>query len=90
MSIDNNLKVKLELLDEFDLAGLNLTEEQKSDFKKFDADMDKIITLLNSFNKDKLNELENLARKLAKTKPFNKSNNKTYNNKSWKKNKFYQ
>lgn len=88
-NVDNNLKVRLELLDEFDLSGLNLTEKQKSEFKKFNVDMDKIITLLNSFNKDKLNELEKLARELAENQPFKMPNNKTYN-KSWKKNKFYE
>ncbi|EKS4345023.1 hypothetical protein [Clostridium sp. CTA-6] len=89
-NIDNNSKVKSELLDEFDLAGLKLTEEKKIQFRKLDIDMDKIVTLLNSFNKDKLSELENSARKLAENKPPNTSSNRPYNNKSWKKNKFYE
>ncbi|HDK7194841.1 TPA: hypothetical protein PTV74_003148 [Clostridium botulinum] len=89
-NIDNNSKVKSELLDEFDLAGLKLTEEKKIQFRKFDIDMDKIVTLLNSFNKDKLSELENSARKLAENKPSKTSSNRPYNNKSWKKNKFYE
>ncbi|HCL4447089.1 TPA: hypothetical protein N2D16_002694 [Clostridium botulinum] len=89
-NIDNNLKDKSESLDEFDLSGLELTEEKKIQFRKFDIDMDKIITLLNSFNKDKLSELEKLARELAENKPFKTSSNRPYNNKSWKKNKFYE
>ncbi|HBJ2602304.1 TPA: hypothetical protein LA751_001583 [Clostridium botulinum] len=33
-------------LDEFDLAGLKLTEEQKIQFRKFDTDIIKIANLL--------------------------------------------
>ncbi|HDK7138917.1 TPA: hypothetical protein PTV74_001395 [Clostridium botulinum] len=68
-------------LDEFDLAGLKLTEEQKNQFRKFDADMMKIANLLGEFNKDKLNELAALARKLGENKPRTKM---------WGKNRFYK
>ncbi|WP_045517750.1 hypothetical protein [Clostridium sporogenes] len=72
-------------LDEFDLAGLKLTKEQKSQFSKFDTDMDRIVTLLDEFSEDKLSELEALARELGENKPFNIKKNK-----NWNKNKFYE
>ncbi|APU61214.1 hypothetical protein [Clostridium botulinum] len=68
-------------LDEFDLTGLKLTEEKKIQFRKFDTDMDRILTLLSEFDKDKLNELEALARSLGKNKPCTKM---------WVKNRFYE
>ncbi|MFV3012979.1 hypothetical protein ACLD43_13890 [Clostridium botulinum] len=76
-------------LDEFDLAGLKLTEEQKNQFRKFDADMDRIVTLLDEFDKDKLSELEALARNLGKNKPFGGRKNKPCT-KMWVKNRFYE
>lgn len=75
--------------DEFDLAGLKLTEEKKIQFRKFDTDMDRIITLLGEFDKDKLSELAALARKLGENKPFGGSENKP-RTKMWRKNKFYE
>ncbi|MCJ8173206.1 hypothetical protein [Clostridium botulinum] len=72
-------------LDEFDLAGLKLTEEQKNQFRKFDADMDRIVTLLDEFSEDKLSDLLNRVRDLARIKPFDINKNKT-----WNKNKFYE
>ncbi|MGO5074339.1 hypothetical protein ACTQ4K_10405 [Clostridium sporogenes] len=76
-------------LDEFDLAGLKLTEEKKIQFRKFDADMDRMISLLRQFDKDKLNDSMNSAIDLAEIKPFSIKENKTCI-KSWKKNKFYE
>ncbi|EPY6430588.1 MAG: hypothetical protein E6274_01480 [Clostridium sp.] len=76
-------------LDEFDLAGLKLTEEKKIQFRKFDADMDKIRNLLGEFDKDKLSDLLNRARDLAKIKLFRIKENKTCI-KTWNKNKFYE
>ncbi|MCW6075491.1 hypothetical protein LAV44_09140 [Clostridium sporogenes] len=76
-------------LDEFDLAGIELTEEKKIQFRKFDTDMDRIITLLGQFDKDKLSELAALARKLGKNKPFGGRENKSHT-KMWRKNRFYE
>ncbi|NFF11904.1 hypothetical protein EXN50_05620 [Clostridium botulinum] len=76
-------------LDEFDLAGLNLTEEQKNQFRKLEVEINKIIILLNSFNKDKLNKLSSLAKKSGKNKPFSGRGNKP-RTKMWGKNRFYE
>ncbi|AUN22268.1 hypothetical protein RSJ22_12810 [Clostridium botulinum] len=76
-------------LDEFDLAGIELTEEKKIQFRKFDRDMDRIITLLGEFHKDKLSELAALARKLGENKPFGGRENKS-RTKMWGKNGFYE
>ncbi|EPS48151.1 hypothetical protein HYH70_15780 [Clostridium botulinum] len=72
-------------LDEFDLAGLKLTEEQKNQFRKFDTDMDRIVTLLDEFSEDKLSDLLNRVRDLARIKSFDVNKNKI-----WNKNKFYE
>ncbi|KYN77161.1 hypothetical protein A0J52_09880 [Clostridium sporogenes] len=76
-------------LDEFDLAGLKLTEEKKIQFRKFDTDMDRILILLGEFDKDKLSELEALARKLGQNKSFGGRENKP-RTKIWGKNRFYE
>ncbi|MBY6900209.1 hypothetical protein [Clostridium botulinum] len=76
-------------LDEFDLAGLKLTEEKKIQFRKFDTNMDRILILLGEFDKDKLSELEALARNLGKNKPFGGRKNKPCT-KMWVKNRFYE
>ncbi|EQB4335440.1 hypothetical protein ACYJ2V_001127 [Clostridium botulinum] len=77
------------MLDEFDLAGLKLTEEKKIQFRKFDTDMNRILTLLGEFDKDKLSELEALARSLGKNKPFGGKENRP-RIKMWGKNRFYE
>ncbi|MCC5422501.1 hypothetical protein [Clostridium botulinum] len=77
------------MLDEFDLAGLKLTGEKKIQFRKFDIDMDRILILLGEFDKDKLSELEALARKLDKNMTFGGRENKP-RTKIWGKNRFYE
>ncbi|NFQ84166.1 M3 family metallopeptidase [Clostridium sporogenes] len=62
-------------LDEFDLAGLNLTEEQKNEYKKLDGDMERIANLLAEIKPFNIKEI----------KILNKSKTKT-----WNKNKFYE
>ncbi len=56
-------------LDEFDLAGLKLTEEQKSQFRKFDAAMDRIINLVAGIKPLDIKEIKTLN----KSKTWNKS-----------------
>ncbi|ACO83983.1 hypothetical protein [Clostridium botulinum] len=77
------------MLDEFDLAGLKLTEEKKIQFRKFYIDMDRILTLLGEFDKDKLSELAALARKLGENMTFGGKENRP-RIKMWGKNRFYE
>ncbi|APH24068.1 hypothetical protein CF088_05310 [Clostridium botulinum] len=56
-------------LDEFDLAGLELTEEQKSQFRKLDAAMDRIINLVAGIKPFDIKEIKILN----KSKTWNKS-----------------
>ncbi len=77
------------MLDEFDLAGLKLTEEKKIQFRKFYIDMDRILILLGEFDKDKLSELAALVRKLDENMTFGERENKP-RTKMWGKNRFYE
>ncbi|BAQ36500.1 hypothetical protein [Clostridium botulinum] len=63
------------MLDEFDLAGLNLIEEQKSQFRELDIEMDRIIDLVAGIKPFDIKEI----------KILNKSKTKT-----WDKSKFYE
>ncbi|MDS1004951.1 hypothetical protein P9J83_15815 [Clostridium sporogenes] len=56
-------------LDEFDLAGLNLTEEQKSQFIELDIAMDRIINLAAGIKPFDIEEIKILN----KSKTWNKS-----------------
>ncbi|KEI90733.1 hypothetical protein N493_15095 [Clostridium botulinum B2 433] len=62
-------------LDEFDLIGLELTEEQKSQFRELDIGMDRIIKLAAEIKPFDIKEIKTL----------NKSKTKT-----WNKNRFYK
>lgn len=59
------------MLDEFDLAGLKPTEEQKYQFRELDIEMDRIINLLDEIKSFDIKEIKTLNK--SKTKTHNKS-----------------
>lgn len=63
----------MDSLDELDLAGLELTEEDKKQLREFDVSIDRIVTLLNGLKDNKLsNELEKLSKELSKNNSWKK------------------
>ncbi|MCW7999548.1 hypothetical protein CFK35_16795 [Clostridium sp. cpc1] len=57
--------------DKFDLAGLNLTEEQKSQLRELDIGMDRLINLASGIKPFDIKEIKTLNK--SKTKTWNKS-----------------
>lgn len=63
----------MDSLDELDLAGLELTEEDKKQLREFDVSIDRIVTLSNGLKDNKLsNELEKLSKELSKNNSWKK------------------
>lgn len=80
--IDKNI-IKL---DEFDLARLDLTEEQKDELKQLNIPMDALLTILNGLPNEKPNHpLDDMLKGFIHNPEPIKENKKT-----WKKNKFWE